>query len=192
LVEWLNLPIATALGSHPSIQAAVAADLRRGQDWMRDNYFNGRSAKPYEAVLLYGKGIVERELELTGDFGKASFLLMLDRLRATGEPYPSRPQHIAQALVIAYVSPPDGPAALDVLRSFRTAKEINLARYFDDTAPFANKDYGLYAGPRTDLARAPGGPVGPKDMARLLFQSGDWYLVAGRNKIGWINTAAGP
>ena len=65
IVEWLNG------AADPTTHAEVAADFTAGLEWASDSYFDRRSAKPYEATLLYAKGIVERELKLTDDGNQA-------------------------------------------------------------------------------------------------------------------------
>jgi hypothetical protein len=113
---------------------------------------------------------------------------MLDKLRATDEPYPSRQQHIGQALAIAYVDV--APSLQAILRSVEGSTETDLVRKLDQKPPFTSKSYSLYTGPKSEFPKIPGRfQVSSADSATLLLQAGDWYLVRAKNKIGWVATS---
>jgi hypothetical protein len=129
-----------------------------------------------------------RWLDTSDDHGKASFIQMLDKLRATDEPYPSRQQHIGQALAIAYVDV--APSLQAILRSVEGSTETDLVRKLDQKPPFTSKSYSLYTGPKSEFPKIPGRfQVSSADSATLLLQAGDWYLVRAKNKIGWVATS---
>jgi hypothetical protein len=188
IVESLNLLNTKTDIDRPTVRRVVNDEFSRGQNWMRDAFFNGRSTKPYEAMLIYGKAITERWLETSDDRGKASFIQMLDKVRATDEPYPSRQQHIGQALAIAYV---DSASSLQtILRLVEGSTETDLVRKLDGKSPFVSKPYSLYTGPKSDSPRTPGQiQVSSADSATILLQTGDWYLVRAKNKVGWVGTS---
>jgi len=186
IVEWLDASDEEKRDK-PRIARAIAPEFAKGRDWARDAYFNGRSAKPYEATLLYAKGIVEHEIGLTDDSGqpafKSTFARMLATLKATEDSYPLRPLHIAQALV--FTSVPDR-AMSDALRKIQPADSLTPSIALDEKSPFAGKDVPMYAAPRKETALSLGASIGVRDGGYLLLRSGDWYLASARNKIGWI------
>jgi hypothetical protein len=181
IVEWLD-------GSADStIRSSVGADFAAGMEWASDNYFNNRSAKPYEATLLYAKGIVEREQKLSDDGNpqyKATFAKMLARLKLTEDSYPLRSMHIAQAL--AFVTNIPDAALSDMLKQIQQADQLTPAMAFDDNSPFAGKPLTMYAGPKKDPSVALGINTSTKDGGSILLRLGDWYFVRGKEKIGWI------
>jgi hypothetical protein len=182
IVEWLDgTADATTRGS-------IDIDFAAGMEWASDNYFNARSAKPYEATLLYAKGIVEREQKLTDDAGasayRATFTRMITRLKQTEDSYPLRPLHIAQAL--AFISNLQDAALTDILKQIRQADQLTPTMALDDSSAFAGKTWMMYAGPKKDLPLAPTTNVSTRDGASILLRFGDWYFVRGNGKIGWI------
>jgi hypothetical protein len=185
IVEWLNVPDAAKTNMRSAAIKDVAKDFAAGQAWVRDDLFSKRSAKPFFAMLLYAKGIVEREMALADDHGKASFTQMLSTLRSTSEPYPSRAQHIGQALILSSSLPEGTSQQRNALRAVQAATAFDLVRTMDGKDPFTNRSYALSPAPdmvQTDTQ------VSVADNARLLLQSGDWYLVNGKGKIGWIHS----
>lgn len=186
IVEWLNIPDAAKAGMRSVATSEVAKDFAAGQTWMRDELFNARSAKPFLAMLLYARAIVEREMTLRDDRGRASFGQMLSTLRSTSEPYPSRPQHIGQALILSSNLQDGGSQQRAALRSVQTATEFDLVRIMDAKDPFTSKPYALSLAPEVGQSDT---QIVAADNARLLLQTADWYLVNGRGKIGWIRAA---
>jgi hypothetical protein len=182
IVEWLDG------NADATTRGSIGADFTAGLEWAADGYFNGRSAKPYEATLLYAKGIVEREQKLADDAGsllhKATFAKMLSRLKQTEDSYPLRPAHIAQAL--AFVAPLPDAALTDVLKQIQQADQLTPAMALDDNSPFAGKTVMMYAGPKKDQSVALGISASTKDSGNILLRLGDWYFVRGNGKIGWI------
>lgn len=102
-------------------QVSVAKDSSSGRLWTSDVNFVSTGSKPYEATLRYSEGIVEKELNI-GDVGRIAFAQMLDLLRSSGDPYPLRPLHIGQALILATYTP-NQPA---LLKSVQSASEFDL------------------------------------------------------------------
>jgi hypothetical protein len=185
IVEWLNVPDAAKASLKNAAANDVAKDFAAGQDWTRDDLFSGRSAKPFFAMLLYAKAIVQREMSLGEDRGKTSFSQMLSTLRSTSEPYPSRAQHIGQALILSSSLPEGTPQQRNGLRAVQAATEFDLVRTLDGKDPFTSKSYALSLAPdigKTEIQ------MFVEDNGRLLLQSGDWYLVNGKGKIGWIRS----
>jgi hypothetical protein len=185
IVEWLNVADAAKTNLKSAATIDVLRDFAAGQAWMRDDLFNKRSARPFLAMLQYARAIVEREMALVDDRGKASFSQMLSTLRSTPEPYPSRAQHIGQALILSSNLPEGSPQQRGALRVVQAAIEFDLVRTMDGKDPFAIKSYALSPAPdmpQTEIQ------VSVADNARLLLQSGDWYLVNGKGKIGWIRS----
>jgi len=185
IVEWLSVPDSQKANLRSTAINDVAREFAAGQAWMRDEFFQGRSAKPFLAMLLYAKAIVEREMTLRDDRGKASFNQMLSVLRSTSDPYPSRSQHIGQALILSSSLSEGSAQQRNALRSVQAATEFDLVRTMDGKDPFASKLYAISLAPdmpQTDAQVAPG------DNARVLLQSADWYLVSGKGKIGWIKS----
>jgi hypothetical protein len=181
-VEWLKE------NADATTRGSIDTDFAAGMEWASDNYFNARSAKPYEATLLYAKGIVEREQKLTDDAGaslyRATFTKMITRLKQTEDSYPLRPLHIAQAL--AFISNLQDAALTDILKQIRQADQLTPTMALDDSSPFAGKTWAMYAGPKKDLPIAPTTSASTKDAASVLLRFGDWYFVRGNGKIGWI------
>jgi len=184
IVEWLNVPDDSKSSQRTLAQTLVNKDYKSGEQWMRDDFFVGRSSKPFLAMLLYAKGIVEREMSITGDLGKASFAKMLSTLGATGEPYPSRPQHIAQALILSSDMTSDFQRTL--LKGIKDAVELDIGRSLDETS-FPGT-FQIYIAPDPTLGTT--ARTRATDGARLLLQSGDWFLVTAKSKIGWIHNTA--
>ncbi|MCA1499876.1 hypothetical protein [Bradyrhizobium sp. NBAIM14] len=169
-----------------STRSALGADFASGSEWAVDAFLNGRSAKPYEAMLLYAKGIVERELKFT-DSGtpsyRATFAKMISRLKLTEESYPLRPLHIAQAM--AYTTSLSESALTDMLKQLQQAEQITPALALDESFQIAGKSLPMFSGPRKDLGI--GVAASTKDGANILLRLGDWYFVRGNGKIGWIS-----
>jgi hypothetical protein len=180
IVEWLD-------GSaDQTIRNAIDTDFAAGMDWAVDSLFNGRSAKPYEATLLYARGIVEREQKLADESGplyQATFAKMLVRLKQTEDTYPSRQLHIAQALAFANI--PD-PALKGVLKQIQSADQLTPPVALDDSSPFNRATPAMYAGPSEDPSTTVGTNAATRDGENLLLRLGDWYFVRGAGKIGWI------
>ena len=185
IAEWLNVPDAQKAGVKDAATGDVAKDFAAGQAWMRDDLFNGKSAKPFLAMLLYAKAIVERELPLRDDRGRADFGQMLSALKSTSDPYPSRAQHIGQALVLTSSLAEGSSQQRDALRAIQAASEFNLVRVMDGKDPFSDIQYPL--SPAPDLQPTPVA-LTSADKGRVLLQSADWYLASGNGKIGWIKS----
>jgi len=181
IVEWLD-------GTPDSeIRSVVGVNFAAGMEWASDNYFNNRSAKPYEATLLYAKGIVEREQKISDEGNsqyKTTFAKMLARLRLTEDSYPLRSTHIAQAL--AFVTNLSDAALSDVLKQIQQADQLTPAMALDENSPFSGKTLLMYAGPKRDPSVALGTSISTKDGGNVLLRLGDWYFVRGKEKIGWI------
>lgn len=177
ITDWLN-GTATA-----ATQKSIAKDFDQSQNWTRDVFLDV-GAKPYSAMEHYGRGIVERELQLD-DRGIADFTTMLDLLKQTDETYPSRSIHIAQALAIG--SGGSDAVVKDILRQIQSAEEPAAATPLDDSPPFAGKTFPLYSGPRQDYPKLDLS-IGSKDRANLLLHEGNWFLVRAPNRIGWITS----
>lgn len=186
IVEWLNIPDGAKAEQKVAAINDISREFGKAQSWMKDDFFIKRSPKPFSAMLYYARAIVERELALTPDLGKASFAQMLALLRSTNEPYPSRARHIGQALVFS-ASFPEGSDQRSGLRAVQSATDYDLVRVMDGKDPFSNKKYPLYPVPDTRVPQM-AAQVSADDNARLLLQSGDWHLVSAVGKIGWIYT----
>jgi hypothetical protein len=185
IVEWLSVSDAQKANRKSAANSDVAKEFVAGQAWMRDEFFVGRSAKPFLAMLWYARAIVEREMALLDDRGKASFNQMLSVLRSTPDPYPSRSQHIGQALVLSSSLVEGSAQQRNALRLVQAATEFDLVRTMDGKDPFANKSYALSLVPETLQTEI---QVAAGDNARVLLQSAVWYLVSGKGKIGWIKS----
>jgi hypothetical protein len=97
----------------------------------------------------------------------------------------SRPQHIPQALLLSSNTPPNGSAAQKpLLRGIQSAVEMDTGRSVDE-ANFGSGTYPLFVAP--DPALAIGHNIQAADRAKLLMQSGEWFLVTANGKIGWIH-----
>jgi hypothetical protein len=181
IVEWLN---AQPGANKDTIRAAVQMDFDKGQAWAQDAFFTAKTAAPYRALILYGKGFVEREQQLNADLGKLSFTGMLNALKKTDLPYPSRFIHIAQAVAFVW-----NPGSATV--SPAVSEITKLVSRADQLAPEgalkinAGQKYDLYAGPKTDYPLKVS--LGPKEEGRLLLRLDNWVLVGARDKVGWIN-----
>jgi hypothetical protein len=77
-------------------------------------------------------------------------------------------------------------AQRSALRAVQSATEFDLVRVMDGKDPFASHPYSLFPVPDAGSGQLDV-QVGVADNARLLLQSGDWYLVSGMGKIGWIH-----
>ena len=189
IVEWLNVPDQAKAAQRAAAYAQVSnKDFPNAQQWMRDDFFVGRSSKPFLAMLLYAKGIVEHELESIDDFGKATFKQMLSTLELTGDPYPSRALHIAQALVLSSDVLKQQEETL--LKTVQNATELDVGRVVDQ-AGFGTTSYDLFIAPDS-RKRSPPESVTASEQppAQLLLQSADWYLIRKKGKIGWAHNAA--
>jgi hypothetical protein len=187
IVEWLDVPSLPPPDKAP-IQQAVTADWTQSRTWTRDALFEGKSAKPYEAMLLYAKAIVEREAPLTPDRGGATFKAMLDAIQSTGDAYPSNHLHIAQAVAITFGRDPT--STLEILRALPAADNYPPATMMDPSRGFTAPSYALYAGPDRKYPALPA-QVSNGEGARLLLRIGDWHLISARGKVGWILRATG-
>jgi hypothetical protein len=181
VVEWLDVKPDV---DRSAIRKAITIELEGAANWTHDKMFDGKSAKPYEAMLLYAKGIVERELPLTDDSGKASFNSMLRAVWTTDETYPSRFLHIGQALAVVE----GDKLSRDILRHIQSAVPYPPATLLDANPAFAGS-FSMYAGPDRKYPTLKT-KVGTKEGARLLLRLGDWHLVSARKKVGWINRPA--
>lgn len=179
IVEWLS---ARPEADKTNMQQAINAGWNAGRAWTQDAFFVGKSAKPYEAILMYAKGIVERERKLTDDQGRSSFATMLTALRAAGDGYPFNHLHVAQAVAIV-----DGETSTEAI-----LKQISIADYYpaatlvEDEPSLSAAVYTLYAGPGKNFPRIK--DEFPRQQGgRLLLRQGDWHLLLARERIGWIN-----
>ncbi len=168
-----------------NIRQAMNGEWNAGRTWTQDSFFEGKSAKPYEAILLYAKGIVERERKLTDDQGRVSFASMLAVLRATEDSYPFNHLHVAQALAVV-----EGETSTDaILKQISTADYYPAATLVEDEPSLSAAVYTLYAGPgknfpslRTEFHTQRGG--------RLLLRQGSWHLILAPERIGWVSQDA--
>jgi hypothetical protein len=191
IVEWLNVPDDDKANQKSATQAQVGKDFANGEQWMHDQFFVGRSSQPFSAMLLYAKGIVEREVATADDFGKATFTKMVTKLEATGEPYPSRALHVAQALLFSSGVIHESAEEKVLLNTINNAVEVDIGRVLDEGSGFGTSPYPLFIAPNTGR-HSSAAHVQVSDKARLLLHSsdGEWFLVAAKGKIGWIHRAA--
>jgi hypothetical protein len=187
IVEWLNVQDDAKAAQKSSAQSQIKKDYASGEQWMRDDFFVGRSSKPFRAMLLYAKGIVEHEMAISDDFGKASFAKMIATLEATGEPYPSRSLHIAQALILSSDVPNGSATQRALIKSIQGSSDVDVGRTLDE-ANFGSIPYQIYLAPESSLSTPV--HVQAADGARLLLQKGEWFLVAAKGKAGWIHYVA--
>ena len=177
IVEWLY---AKAETDKAGIRQSINAEWNSSRAWMQDSLFE-KSAKPYEAILFYAKGIVERERKLTEDQGRASFAAMLTALRAIGEGYPFNHLHVAQALAIV-----EGEASTEViLRQIGTSDYYQAATSVESESALTASAYTLYAGPGKNFPSK--SDFRPQNGGHLLLRQGGWHLVLAKDRIGWIN-----
>jgi hypothetical protein len=188
IVEWLNVPDGDKPGQKGRAQTQVGKDFASGGQWTRDDFLVRRSSKPFLAMLLYARGIVEREVATTDDFGRATFAKMIAALQESGEPYPSRALHIAQGLLFSSDVQHDSAEEKALLKTINDAVEVDAGRVLDEGG-FGTGPYPLFTAPAPER-QIGAAHVLASDKARLLLQSGDWFLVAAKGKIGWIRGAA--
>jgi hypothetical protein len=181
MVEWLDDDSIPA----SKIVPALDADFKAGRKWAIDSNL-GKGAKSYDAMLLYARGIVERERELIPDKGVATFTQMTNTIRQMEDSYPSNFRHLGQSLAISQ----GGTASLDILRQITQVETYPPATplVVDQTV---NDSLPLYVGPGEQFNKLPR-TLSTSPATRLLLRKGDWYLATGPGWIGWFRRSVKP
>jgi len=178
-----NLNGATAT-EKARIKSSIDEEFDRSQRWAVDSFFPGGSAKPFKAMLFYGRAAVERWA--LDDLQTRNFAAMLGVLRTTEEAYPLRYHHIAQAVAIVQA----GDLRQEILERLKSIVDYPASTYLERNAILAAGSYDLYAGPGEKYTKL-GERLEPRNGTRLLLRSGDWVFIHGGSRIGWLRRAPG-
>jgi hypothetical protein len=177
--------------SHGAIASLINSEFAKSQTWMGDELWaqSGKSAPAFRSMLIYAKAIVERERKI-GDGGRADFSNMIEVLKQTDAAYPSRYQHVAQALAIGFQeSGITDDQIRDDLGRIENAEAYLPETFIESDPTLLGPSYPIYPAPADKLSRTPFDMLEGKEGIRLLLKSGSWILIHGRGHIGWIKTS---
>jgi hypothetical protein len=161
----------------------VDGNYRSGLQWLDIERARVGSGKPWEAMLLYAKGLVFIGRKYQSDdartTGLEAFKAMLDQIKKSEQDYPSNPQNIAVALAVvnnparstanfsaAGLYPPGDTRSLDAF-SYNVSGSI----------------ISLYALPDTSSAQQ--NSVSTGSIAKMILSSEGWDLVQVKDALGW-------
>jgi hypothetical protein len=180
IVEWLDDdPVAK-----PS-NAIISAEYDEANRWISADLL-GKSRNSYAAMLLFAKGIVQRERELVPDLGKDTFAAMIKAVEAVEDSYPSNLRHIAQALAIARGGA-DTPDILSAIKNVDTYPSSTLLAL--NPQPVGKTD--VFAGPDERFQKQTVN-IDANQKAYLLLRKSDWYFGSGSGWVGWFHSSPKP
>lgn len=173
IVEWLDDdPVKPT-------SALIATDFNATESWITESLL-GKSVNSYEAMLLYAKGIVERERQLTPDRGKNTFVAMVKAVETMADSYPSNFRHIAQGLALAR----GGADAQSILNLVKEVDVYPAATPLVVDPPLAGQQ-DIYAGPGEQFQKQ--SVTFDGSQAHLLMRKGEWSLGNGPGWVGWLH-----
>ena len=159
--------------------ALIAPDFNAAKRWITRDLL-GKSVNSYDAMLLYAKGIVERERNLTADRGKSTFAAMMTAVEKMEDSYPSNFRHIAQGLAISR----GGADAQSILNQVKEVDVYPAATPLTFDPPIAPQQ-NIYVGPADQFQKR--AMTIDISQAHLLLKKGEWYLGNGLGWVGWLH-----
>jgi hypothetical protein len=175
IVEWLDEDDAAPTPT----SALIAPDFNAAKRWITRDLL-GKSVNSYDAMLLYAKGIVERERNLTADRGKSTFAAMMTAVEKMEDSYPSNFRHIAQGLAISR----GGADAQSILNQVKEVDVYPAATPLTFDPPIAPQQ-NIYVGPADQFQKR--AMTIDISQAHLLLKKGEWYLGNGLGWVGWLH-----
>lgn len=173
IVEWLDDDPAKPTS------ALITTDFNAANRWITPGLL-GKGVNAYGAMLLYAKGIVERERQLTPDRGKNTFVAMMKAVEAMEDNYPSNFRHIAQGLALAR----GGADAQSILNLVKEVDVYPSATPLVFDPPLAAQQ-DIYVGPGEQFQKQ--SVKFDSSQAHLLMKKGEWYLGNGPGWVGWLH-----